>query len=133
MKRLQVSVLMGITALLSGCACDCADDFPVLQVELKNFSPQELSTVYVINEGQQDTCFTCIGPQGQGVLGIPGVTANSQYQIKSDSIPLSKVIRVGEIRSETTKQFSCECTSFTGIDYELDGNNFTSKPVVITK
>jgi hypothetical protein len=133
MKKLQLWAFIGFAALLSGCACECADDFPMLRVELKNFSPQEIGTVYILREGSQDTCFTCIDPNGQGVLAILGVSANTQYHIKSDSIPLDKVIRVNDIRTETTKEFACECTSFTGIDYVLDGDNYTSEPIVITK
>jgi hypothetical protein len=133
MKRLQLFISIGLMALLSGCACECAADFPMLRVELKNYSPQELSTIYIVREGGQDTCFTCIDPNGKGVLAILGVGANKQYQIKSDSIPLDKVIQVKDIHSETTKEFACECTSYTGIDYEFEGNNYTNEPIVITR
>jgi hypothetical protein len=131
MKKLQLAVFIGFAALLSGCACECADDyFAMMQIELRNFSPRELKTVYIVDQSGQNVCTNCIDFQGKGVLNVG---PNSQYQIKSDSIPLNKVIRVNEIRSETTKSLACECTSITGIDYEYEGSSYTNEPVIITK
>ena len=130
MKKWFLPVFFGITTLLSGCACECADDFPILQIELKNFSPQEIKTVYIIDQNGLFACSNCFDSHGLGVLNVG---PNSQYQIKSDSIPLNKTIQVNEIRSETSKSFACECTSITGIDYVLDGDNYNNEPIVITK
>lgn len=122
-------------ALLSGCACDCADDFAIINIQFEGFTEEELKTIEVVNLSSPNTV--------SGFMNFPGNTAtvnvvsNTQYQIKSDSISLNKVIQVNDIRSETKKNFACECTNITGIDYEFEGNSYTSKdsstePIVIT-
>jgi hypothetical protein len=133
MKKLPLAVIIGITALLSGCACECDDEYPALQVQFEGFTAAELKTisVIVINPVAQDTCFNCLAFSGNSAQ--LGVAPNALYQLKSDSIQLNEVIQVNEIRTETAKHSACHCTSVTGLDYEFDGKRYTDQPVVIIK
>lgn len=120
-----------ITALLSGCACECDDDFPLLKVEFRNYSLEELKTIYIVSDGTSDTCFTCIDTISNSALIY--AQPYTRFQITSDSISLHKTLLVNKISSETPKYGPCKCTNITGIDYEYEGSKYTSEPIVITK
>ena len=131
MKKLPFAALIGITAFLSGCACDCEDDIPIINFQFEGFSAEELKTIYVVNAVNSNACSNCLVFSGN--FATLEVSSNIRFQLKSDSIPLNKIVQVNDIRTETAKFSACDCTNITGIDYELDGDKYTSEPIVITR
>lgn len=131
MKIWQLPAFIGILFLLSGC-CDCFDSEPFLEVRFRNYSPEELKTVYILSGDKPDTCFTCVDTLTQTGYFFPN--PYTTYQVKSDSIPLNKTIQVNKIRAVTSRYFFCPpCKTVTGIDYDLDGDKYSDEPIVITK
>ena len=131
MKKLPLAILVGLTAFLSGC-CECMDDYPSLKVDFKDFSVAELKTIYLVSDGLSDTCYTCVDTIS-GSMFIPALSY-SRHQILSDSLALNKTIQVNNIKTESSRFFLCEpCVKIKGVNYEYEGNKYTSEPIVITK
>ncbi|HSI89848.1 MAG TPA: hypothetical protein VK927_01970 [Adhaeribacter sp.] len=131
MKNWHVKILAGIALILSGC-CHCDEEHPVIWAKFENFPTEELKTFYIVDNGSQDTCFNCVDTISHEAYFFPVSTA-SQFQLKSDSIPLTRVIKNIKIKSKETGFLLCDCYKITQINYESDGKRYTNEPLVITK